>query len=85
MESSGVFIIIIMLIGIIICGIISAIVLLDMFDDMISQYEEEKLSLKGFSCSQLLDVYVDYDSVYLPKTQQTAGIIYNVQCLGDEA
>ena len=84
MDPSDVFVILIV-IGVVLVGSVFAIVVLDEGYDTTSQYEEEKLSLKDFSCSQLLDVYIDYDSVYLPKTQKTAGIIYNIQCLGDEA
>ena len=45
-----------------------------------TEYEKEKLTLKGMGCEELLDVFIDYNSEYNGRTQLLAGELHNRQC-----
>ena len=43
----------------------------------------DKSDFRGLSCSQLLDIYIDYDDEYSDRTRFHASGIHDIRCLGD--
>ena len=43
----------------------------------------DRPDFSGLSCSQLLDIYIDYDDEYSALTRFHASGIHDIRCLGD--